>query len=369
MTRKWIPPVFMAAFMAAPAFAQESTGTTRQQWSHVGLLRARDLTPFGLLRLDMLPAHTADAKAGTWNFELQFAYQNTFAVSENVEAYLKDRNIGREPLRSEDAAAILGLSEDAYYFDGEVGLADLILQRRLSEHWSAYVTVPYIHYGRSVFDNAIESFHDSFGFSQMGRDLVARDQFQFVYRVGDARIAQLERKTNDGFGDPVIGVRYSLPTPRFGWDVVAEAAAKIAVDDDRFLLSTGKDDYGVQITVQRRFGATGRHAAYLSASGVYYAGGGVTGDDADVIPTAIAGYSFGLTRGTSVILQGYFSQSVVENSTLGELTGGKFLYSLGLQSRTRNFLYSLAFTENVSNLHNTPDFGMQLGFAYMPRAQ
>ena len=36
-----------------------------QAWSHVGLLRARDLTPFGLLRLDMLPAHTADAKAET----------------------------------------------------------------------------------------------------------------------------------------------------------------------------------------------------------------------------------------------------------------------------------------------------------------
>ncbi len=27
--------------------------TTYQHWSHVGLLRARDLTPFGLLRLDV----------------------------------------------------------------------------------------------------------------------------------------------------------------------------------------------------------------------------------------------------------------------------------------------------------------------------
>jgi hypothetical protein len=80
--------------------------------------------------------------------------------------------------------------------------------------------VPYIRYGRGVFDSLIESFHDTFGFGQMGRDLVARNQFQFIYRVGDVRIAQLERETNDGFGDPVIGVRYSLPQPRFGWDVV-----------------------------------------------------------------------------------------------------------------------------------------------------
>src|SRR5687768_13904879 len=60
-----------------------------QLWSHTGLLRARDLTPFGLLRLDMLPAHTADAEPGTWTFEVQYAYQNTFILSDNVRDYLE----------------------------------------------------------------------------------------------------------------------------------------------------------------------------------------------------------------------------------------------------------------------------------------
>src|SRR5688500_11691066 len=114
----------------------EEGGQTRevaQQWSHTGLLRGRDLSPFGLLRLDMLPAHTADAEAGTWTFEVQYAYQNTFVLSDNVRDYLQQRNIGREPLRPEDAAAILSLPGDAYYVDGEIGLADLILQRRINE--------------------------------------------------------------------------------------------------------------------------------------------------------------------------------------------------------------------------------------------
>jgi hypothetical protein len=118
---------------AATTHAQEPTervrdqaGQTRtleQQWSHVGLLRARDLSPFGLLRLDLLPAHTADAKAGTWTFEVQYAYQNTFVLSDNARDYLERRNIGREPLRAQDAEAILDLPGDAYYIDGEVGLA------------------------------------------------------------------------------------------------------------------------------------------------------------------------------------------------------------------------------------------------------
>jgi hypothetical protein len=182
--------ILATVFIFGPACAQpaielkEQDGVpkpTEQRWSHVGLLRARDLTPFGLLRLDMLPAHTADAKAGTWTFEIQYAYQNTFVMSDNVREYLEDRDIGREPLRPEDAAVILGFPDDAYYVDGEVGLADLILQRRINDYWSAYLTVPYIRYGRGVFDHVIEEFHDAFGFSQMGRDEVARNQFQFVY--------------------------------------------------------------------------------------------------------------------------------------------------------------------------------------------
>ncbi len=341
-----------------------------QRWSHTGLLRGRDMSPFGLLRLDMLPAHTADAEEGTWTFETQFTYQNTFVQSDNVRDYLRARNIGRQPLREQDAAAILALPGDAYYVDGEFGLADLIVQRRLNEYWSAYLTIPYMHYGKGAFDSTVESFHDTFGFSQQGRDLVARNRFQIVYGLGDVRFAQLDRSTRGGFGDPVLGVRYSLPEPRFGWDVVVEVAAKIAVDGERFLLSTGKDDLGAQVTLQRRLGSTGRHALYLSGSGVLYAGGPeIPGDESQIIPTIIAGYSFGVTPQMSLILQGYASRSVIENTTLEELKEDKFLLSLGIQARGKSVLWNLAVTENVSNFNNTPDIGVQVGFAYMPKAK
>jgi hypothetical protein len=378
--RKICATALLLVGTAATAHAQEAKERVRdeagqplvleQQWSHVGLLRARDLSPFGLLRLDLLPAHTADAKAGTWTFEVQYAYQNTFVLSDNARDYLENRGIGRQPLRPQDAAAILNLPGDAYYIDGEVGLADLIVQRRMSEYWSAYLSVPYIDYGQGAFDSTIESFHDLIGFSQQGRDLVARDQFQIVYGIGDVRFSQLDRETKGGFGDPVIGVRYSLPQPRFGWDVVVEAAAKIAADGERFLLSTGENDYGVQATLQRRFGATGRHAVYLSGSAVYYAGGPeVPGDEQQWIPTFIAGYSFGLTQRTSLILQGYASRSVIQDTAVEELTDDKYQLSIGVQSRRESFLWSLALTENISNFENTPDIGFQLGIAYMPKAQ
>lgn len=341
-----------------------------QQWSHTGLLRGRDLTPFGLYRLDMLPAHTADAEVGTWTFEIQYGYQNTFVMSENVRDFLEQRNAGRIALRPEDAAAILALPGDAYYVDGEVGYADLVIQRRFSEYWSAYATIPYITYGKGLLDSTIESFHDNFGFSQQGRDLVARNRFQIVYDVGGSQFAQLDRGGAGGFGDPVLGIRYSLPQPRFGWDVVVEFAAKIAVDGERFLLSTGRNDYGAQITLQRRLGKTGRHALYLSGSGVYYAGGPeVPTDSSEIIPTIVIGYSYGLTQRTSIILQGYASKSAVQDTSLEELKEEKYQLSVGVQARGRNVLWNFAITENISNFNNTPDIGLQMGIAYMPKAK
>jgi hypothetical protein len=358
------------AIAAIAMLSASAVPAAETQWSHFGLLRGRDLTPFGLLRLDMLPTHTADAEPGTWTFEVQYAYQNTFVLSRNVRRYLESRNLGRQPLRAQDAVAIQALPGDAFYVDAEVGLADLILQRRLSEYWSAYLTIPYINYGKGAFDSAIESFHDGFGFSQQGRDLVARNQFQIVFSIGDANLSLLNRSTPGGFGDPVIGVRYSLPEPRFGWDVVAEFAAKLAVDGERFLLSTGKDDFGAQVTLQRRVGRSGRHAFYLSGSAVYYSGGPeVPGDRSQIIPTLIAGYGYGITPRLNFILQAYASRSVIQDSSVDELTENKYQLSLGLQARTRNVLWSLALTENVSNFSNTPDVGAQLGIAYMPKAK
>ncbi|HLS81468.1 MAG TPA: DUF3187 family protein [Steroidobacter sp.] len=369
-----------AGAAACGAQAQEVTELVRdengrrtvveQRWSHVGLLRARDLTPFGLLRLDMLPAHTADAEVGVWTYELQLAYQSTYIMSRNVRGYLASRGDGRQAITERDANAILDLPGDAYLFDGEIGLVDIIVQRRISDYWSIYLSIPYLHYGEGVFDQLIEDFHDTFGFSQQGRTLVPRNRFHIIYDVGGVQFAQLGRSVRGGWGDPVIGVRYSLPQPHFGWDVVAELAAKIAVDGERFLLSTGEHDIGAQLTLQRRLGAEGRHAIYLAGSAVYYAGGPeIPGDETEIIPTLIAGYSYGLTPRTSLIVQGYASPSVVQHSSLDELTDDKFQVSLGVQTRTQNWLWSFAVTENVSNLSNTPDIGVQLGAAYMPKAK
>src|SRR5262245_6367274 len=99
------------------ALADAAASDARPGAALLGPLRIRDMTPFNLLRLDMLPAHAVDAGVGSWAIEANVSFSNTFVMSDNVRRYLEDRG-GRAPLSEEDAAAILAMGEDAFYVDG-----------------------------------------------------------------------------------------------------------------------------------------------------------------------------------------------------------------------------------------------------------
>jgi hypothetical protein len=141
---------------------------------------------------------------------------------------------------------------------------------------------------------------------------------------------------------------------------------KIPVAGKRLLLSTGRTDYGIQASLQR---PSNHHAIYVDVAAVYYAGADDPApQDAQIVPTLVVGYEYMLTPRTNLNLQAYVSPSVYgsETTDLDELTGMKYQYSLGVRHRWDNMIFTFGFTENVQNINNTPDIGLQLGFAYVP---
>lgn len=352
--------LFLLATPAAAGEAQESTGS----WTHIGLLRVRDLTPFGILRLDFLPAHAVTAKPGTWALEVNLSYQNTYVLSENVAEYLEERDGGRRvSMTQEDVDAILAQGEEAYLVDLEMGLVDLTAHYRFNRHWGGYLTVPVLLFRDGYLDSTIEGFHEEFGFSTANRDLAVRNRFQVVVASEAATMAILEAP-GDGIGDPVLGARYSLFAEPDGWNLILEGAVKVGWSDQRPFLSSGKSDAGVQLSYQKFFD---RQAFYLTGSAVYFSGSdsSVTPDLKQVIPTVVLGWERRLTRRTNAILQLYMSPSVVreEDSALDELTAEKYLLSLGLQARRGEWFYRFALTENLQNFSNTPDVGLTFSLA------
>jgi hypothetical protein len=332
-----------------------------------GLLRSRDLSPFGFLRLDMRPAHAVSIEPGSWALETEIGYQNTWALSPEVEKYLTSLEpTGRRRIGPAEVQAIEDLPGENYLLDLETALFDVTFHYKLSRDWTAYAIASAITYQGGFFDSTIEEFHDTFGFSSFGRPAVARNQATLVYDLKGAKVVFFEQPTDGGLTDPTIGLRYTGWQPLQNWRLSLETAVKVPVAGRRLLLSTGRTDYGVQASLQR---PGNHHAFYIDVAAVYYAGASEPApQDSQVLPTLVLGWEYKLTPQTNVNVQVYGSDSVyTDNQTdLDELTGNKYQYSIGLRHRWENMLFTFGFTENVQNINNTPDIGVQLGFAYIP---
>jgi hypothetical protein len=339
-----------------------------QEGTFYGLLRSRDLSPFGGLRLDMRPAHAVSIEPGSWAIETEVGYQNTWALSPEVEKYL----IGQEPngrhkLGPADMQAIVDLPGENYLLDLEAATVDFTVHYKVAENWALYGIISAISYQDGFLDSTIEKFHDSFGFSTFGRPAAARNQTVLMYDLKSVRTAFYEKPTDGGLTDPTIGVRYSGVQLSPRWRLTLEGAIKIPVAGERMLLSTGRTDYGVQASLQR---LGNRHAFYGNLAAVYYAGARTPApQDSQLIPTVILGYEFKWTEKTNLNVQAYVSNSVYKHAQtdLDELLGMKYEYSLGLRHRFENWLVTFGFTENVQNINNTPDVGFQLGVAWIPK--
>lgn len=360
LLRRMLAALVSAGLVASASPANPADG------AFYGLLRSRDLSPFGILRLDMRPAHAVSIEPGSWALETEIGFQNTWALSPEVEKYLTGlESQGRRNLGPADAQAIYALPGENYLVDMEQASLDVTLHYKISTNWTSYLTLSALSYQGGFLDGTIEKFHETFGFSSFGRPAATRNDVSLIFDVKSAQAA-LFSPPDGGLADPTIGLRYvgvSLPDP---WKLSLEAAVKVPLEGRRLMMSSGRADYGFQASLQR-FG--NHHAVYVDLAAVYYAGSVAPApQDAQIVPTLIIGYERKLTANTNVNLQAYVSQGLYKDyeTDLDELLGTKFQVSLGVRHRIDRFVISFGITENLQNINNTPDIGFQLGVAYVP---
>jgi hypothetical protein len=358
----------LAALLAPCSWAQSTAPqeetTKAAAPSHYGLLRTRDLTPFGFLRLDMRPAHALSGPPGNWGVEIEVGYQNTWALSPNVQNYLESLP-GRRKLGPGEIQAIRDLPGEAYLVDLELGLLDVTFHRKLTDHWGVYATFSAVTYTGGFMDGGIEWFHDRFGMNPVGRPAVNRNDINVILDLKGTQLYQPQLPDN-GLLDPTFGVRYNANRSPAPWNVVVEAALKVPIAGERAFLSTGKYDFGMQVTLQRFMQ---QHAAYASLAAVYTRGSDIAASySTQVVPTAILGYEYSYSQHLNFNIQLYASRSVFRHSQtdLAELLDPKYAVSAGVRYRIGSSLLTFGFTENMVNYNNSPDIGFQIGWAYSP---
>lgn len=354
--------------LAPPTWAQASSpqeeSAKQARSTHFGLLRQRDLSPFGFLRLDMRPAHAVSGPPGNWGVELELGYQNTWVLSPNVRQYL-DSLPGRRALGPNEIQAIRDLPGENYLVDLELGLLDVAFHYKLTRHWGVYAVFSGVHYSGGFMDGGIEWFHDTFSFPPAGRPALDRNRVNVIL---DLKNTQLVRQDlpDGGLLDPVFAVRFTAAQSPAPWNLVIEGAVKVPVDGERPFLSTGNFDFGLQVTLQRFIR---NHAFYASLAGVHTkASGAPVNYRSQTVPTAILGYEYLWSRETSLIGQVYASRSVFDSqdTDLEPLLEKKYQASLGVRYRIGASFLTFAVTENFINTNNTPDIGFQIGWAYTP---
>ncbi len=354
--RKWLAFIVVAA--CAPLAAADDS-------AFHGLLRARDLTPFGYLRLDMRPGFPGAPAPGKWTIETDFAYQNTWATSPEVEKYLNDLD-GRRALGPEELQAIRDLPGENYLVDLELAQLDIAINYQVTERWGAYLIVSGASFGGGFLDGTIEGFHRLIDAPRFGRPAAARNDYNVLFDLKSSQYAAFESPGDGGLLDPVIGARYTRVSDSERWRMSLETAVKVPLSKRSAALSTGHTDYGMQMSVQR---FSGRHALYLNVAAVYYAGiDNFVPEPARILPTLVAGYERRWTPRTNLILQGYVSRSVYGHgqTDLNELLGTKIQLSGGVHHRRGPHLFTVALTENIGNINNTPDIGLQVGWSFNP---
>ena len=350
----------LAMLLAAPPFEANAADRVDSR-EFFGLLPVRDMTPFGFVRLDMRQSPATFAAIESPSIEFDFGYQNTWAVSPDVEQYLKSRS--RSPLTQADIANIRAHPGEHFLLDSEVALLDVAFKYPITNRLTIYGVLSAASYHGGFMDGVIENFHSTFGFEDFGRPGLTRNQVNTFFDLKGIQYTELDRPNDIGLLDPVIGLRYVLLPKRDAFNVVFDTAVKIPLSGDVFF-SSGRTDVGAQVTAQWY---KGRHALYASGSLVFYGGSQAPfTDSSELVPTGIVGYEFRLFENTNFIGQFYVSPSTVgrEQTDLDQLRGTKYQISLGLRQRFQRGYLSLAFTENLNHQNITPDFGIQISAGF-----
>jgi hypothetical protein len=331
------------------------------------LLPERDPIDFGISGPDTRPAHTAVFQPRTWGVvEADLGYRNAWTLSASAQQYFGSFAVSRPHVDAAALAAMEAQPSDKYLAGTQLSALDVSLQYRFSSVWSGYLIASALSYQSGYLDGSFETVQSAFGMESFGRPAVGRNDINYAFPFRADTAPSVAAPARTGITDTTIGFRYTGIRMPHSWQLVVEGAAKIPLRSYDPLFSTGRGDYGPEVSLQH---LGDKQGVYLNFAAVHYAGvPGPIPRDSQTLPTWILGYERAVAVRTSVIVQGYMSNSLYsrDQTEPEELTARKYLLSLGLRHRRGHSLYTFAVTEHLKNLDNTPDLSFQLGLFYVP---
>lgn len=231
--------------------------------------------------------------------------------------------------------------------DGETHRSTFAL--RHGEHGFEWgLELPYVSVNGGYLDGFIETWHDTFGLPDGGRDRVARGQLQFNHqRDGVQRVSVTQASA--GPGDLRLTGALSLtPSDATGTDIALRASAKLPTGDSDRLTGSGAPDIAVWLSAACGRGSCSGSWGWYGGAGVVVLGKG------NVLPELQRDFALFGVVGLGwqpfgpVTLKGALSgHSAFYDSELKQLGAAGQLLLGGTVALTRDTALDIAVTEDI----------------------
>ena len=326
-----------------------------------GPLRIRDQFLLGMGFLGLDPVSADIVAPGRWQVDVIETITNTWALSEAVETALEERS-GRGPVTLADFRALASDRPDGGVFlvDGELYRTAIAARHGLGNGIQVELVLPILSFQGGALDTVVEGFHDTAGFSQVGRKGAPRDAV-LVYAGGRHGELFIEDDPGVALGDLVLGAKFALAAPNEArrFRLALETLIKLPTGEAEPLLSSGGTDLGAQLLLTRYYARSCLHGSvgllYLEASPGL-------GTSAQLLPTAMVAWEQSLGPEMSGLAQLTVSESPFRDLELDELARASFQVTLGIKKVVgpKHVLF-VGLTENIATFNSSPDVGLHLG--------
>ena len=256
--------------------------------------------------------------------------------------------------------------KDEFYFDGEVSRLELEWSRGLPGRWEVGAQIYFHRASGGAFDSAIDSFHESFGFPDSGRNTAPVNDVGFILATPDGGFA-LDRGDVGGveLGDLTLMARYGLPDVGKNGHAEVGIFVELPTGNTDTLSGSGDVDVAVEMSMGWDF-----HWCRLTF-GVGYAALGEL-EAAKGVPvrdslSAALAWEFRLRSRHRLFAQVLHATSPFADSEADTISEPVDLVAFGPRlALNRSWYLDVAFVEDFLNHNSDLDVGMTLNLTWLP---
>jgi len=255
-------------------------------------------------------------------------------------------------------ANVWNYTAEKFKVDGEWGNIDIRMAYALTERYEVGLNLPFSTRQGGFLDSSIESFHDTFGFKNKGRDKEPKDRASIEFYDDEGNTTFKTQGNSTGINDiPIFLVWHASKGTETKPAVIVKPYVTIPVGNEDELEGTGDPVYGISIMLAKRLGKSSHH---MYAEAEYSYSNNDSWDGFDMNKSIFGGsliWEFRWSSRTSLIAQYNVVSGIAKD--YDEWTQEAHHINVGVKRKISENTYAeISLQENLFHYNTSSDVGI-----------